>query len=249
MKLINGDALEEMQKIESESIDLICTDLPYGTTQNKWDVIIPLNDMWNCFNRIIKPKGNIVLTATQPFVSKLIMSNESMYKYDIIWEKSIGSGQLNINRQPLRVHESILVFYKEFGTYNEQLGKGTPYSIKRKCKGKSNYGAQRESSLVNTGTRRAKSIVKIQNPRIKNGHPTQKPLDLMKYIIKTWSNENDVVLDCCMGFGTTGVASKELNRDFIGIEKEISYFDAACKRIEIFKKNTKTKMESLIEIE
>jgi len=231
-KLINGECLKELKTLPEASINLIAVDLPYGTTQNKWDAIIPFDKMWDAFNRILVPNGIIVLTATQPFTSKLITSNIDNFKYEIIWEKTIGSGQLNIKRQPLRVHESILVFYKVFGTYNEQKTEGEPYKINRKIKSKGEgYGKQTNSSKENDGFRHAKSILKISNPRIKNGHPTQKPLALMEYIIKTFSNENDIVLDCCMGSGTTGEAAINLNRKFIGIELDKKYFEIAKIRI------------------
>lgn len=240
-----------MLKLDKQSIDLICVDLPYGTTQNDWDIIIPFDKMWDAFSHVLKNKGCIVLTAAQPFASKLITSNLDMYKYDMIWEKTIGSGQLNINKQPLRVHEHILVFYKEFGTYNEQLGVGTPYSIKRKAQAKSNYGAQKESSLENDGTRRARSVVKIKNPRIPNGHPTQKPIELMEYIINTWSNVNDTVLDCCMGSGSTGIAAIKLKRDFVGIEMKKEYYDLSYKQLmnPIIVQKKKKKNSLPIEIE
>lgn len=231
--LLKGDCLKEMEKIPKGSVHLICVDLPYGTTQNKWDEIIPLPEMWAAFERVLTPDGAVVLTATQPFTSKLVMSNPKEFKYELIWEKTIGSGQLNIKRQPLRIHESILVFYKKFGTYNEQKTKGEPYEINRKInfKGES-YGKQTDSSKKNDGFRHAKSVVKISNPRIKGGHPTQKPLELMEYLIKTYSNENDTVLDCCMGSGTTGVAAVNLKRKFIGIELDQNYFKVAEARID-----------------
>jgi len=230
--LLNKEAISSMKKIEENLVNLIAVDLPYGTTQNKWDEIIPFEDMWNSFNRILSPGGIIVLTASQPFSSKLIMSNLNNFKYEIIWEKTVGSGQLNIKRQPLKVHESILVFYKEFKTYNEQKTKGEPYSIKRKVKSTGeNYGKQVDSEKINEGFRHAKSVIKIANPRVKGGHPTQKPVALMEFIINTFSNVDDVVLDCCMGSGTTGVAARILNRKFIGIEKDEAYFKVAKQRI------------------
>jgi site-specific DNA-methyltransferase (adenine-specific) len=231
-KLINGDCLEEMSKLPNQSIHLIATDLPYGTTQNKWDEIIPFDKMWEQFNRIIKDDGIIVLTAAQPFSSKLIMSNIDNFKYEVIWEKTIGSGQLNIKHQPLRAHESILVFYNKKGTYNEQKTKGAPYKINRKIKSKGEgYGKQTNSKKNNDGFRHAKSVVKISNPRIKGGHPTQKPVALMEYIIKTYSNINDTILDCCMGHGTTGIAAINLDRKFIGIELDEKYFNKAQSNI------------------
>ncbi len=232
-QLFLGDALENMANLEKNSIDLILVDLPYGVTNNKWDIIIPFDAMWKEFNRIKKKNTAIVLTATQPFSSMLVMSNLKQFKYEVIWEKTICSGQLNVKHQPLRAHESILFFYDKIPTYNEQKTPGTPYSITRDAKyQENNYNSQKPTTKVNDGFRHAKSVVKVPNPRIKGGHPTQKPNSLLEQIIKTYSNENDVVLDCCMGSGSTGYAALKLNRKFIGIEKEQKYFDMATKNIE-----------------
>jgi len=233
LEIYNGDCISEMKKIKDKSVDMIATDLPYGTTKNKWDVIIPFEEMWAEFYRICKDNANMVFTASQPFTSLLISSNIKNFKYEIIWNKTLGSGQLNINRQPLKVHESILVFYKEFGTYNEQKTIGTPYKITRKLSkyGTTNYNTQDDHECINNGERRAKSVITISNPRIKGGHPTQKPVELMDYIIKTYSNEGDVVLDPTMGTGTTGVSAIKNKRSFIGIEKDEKYFSVAGERL------------------
>lgn len=233
MELWQGNCMNLMQNIKSGTVDLICVDLPYGVTQNKWDSILPLEEMWNQFNRIMKENGVVLLTATQPFTSILVMSNLKDFKYDLIWEKTIASGQLNVGHQPLRTHESILVFYKKKPTYNEQKSTGAPYSISRKAASKeNNYNSQRDSSKENTGFRHAKSVVKVSNPRIKGGHPTQKPQELMEYLIKTYSNEGDLVFDCCMGAGTTGVAAVTLKRNFLGIELNKVFFETSTHRIE-----------------
>lgn len=231
VSLYNDDAFDIMKHLANQSIDLICVDLPYGITQNKWDSILPLNPLWNEFNRIIKDYGAIVLTATLPFAAQLVYSNQKYFRYDWVWEKTVGSGQLNVARGPLRMHELILVFYKKTSTYNEQKTTGTPYKITRKIVENANYGLQKENSKVNVGFRHAKSVIKIANPRIKGGHPTQKPLELMEYLIKVYSNPGDIVLDCCMGSGTTGVAAKKLGRQFLGIEIDRTYFAAAERRI------------------
>lgn len=231
--LINDDCLNSMRDIVDGSIDLIAIDPPYGTTQNKWDIIIPFEPMWKEFKRIIKKNGVVVITATQPFVSYLITSNIEMFKYDIIWRKTIGSGQLNIKHMPLRVHEHILIFYKHRPTYNEQLTEGDPYEIIRPANYNPGcYGVQSEHNKINEGFRHARSVVDIRNPRIKNGYPTQKPVELMEYIIKTYSNEGDLVLDCCMGSGTTGIACINTGRDFVGIDNyDSNCFNKAVKRI------------------
>ena len=234
--LYQGDAFAFMSSIKDKDINLICTDLPYGITQNKWDSILPLDKMWTEFNRVITDRGAIVLTASQPFAAKLICSNESNFRYDLIWEKTIASGQLNVNRMPLRVHESILVFYKKTPVYNEQKTVGTPYRISRKITSNDNYGLQKANSKENDGYRHARSVIKISNPRVKGGHPTQKPLELMELLIKMYSKPGDTVLDCCMGSGTTGVAAQRLNRGFYGSELDKRYFAMAEKRIREEKK-------------
>jgi site-specific DNA-methyltransferase (adenine-specific) len=179
----------------------------------------------------------VVCTAAQPFTSRLILSNIDWYKYDLVWEKTIGSGQLNINRQPLRVHENIVVFYGKFGTYNEQRTSGKPYRIDRKTIDfVGNYGKQRDNTKINSGFRHAKSIIKISNPRIKNGHKTEKPVKLMEYIINAYSNKGDTILDFAMGRGTTGIACLNLKRNFIGMEISEEWY---YKTIERFKEQIK----------
>ena len=232
-RIIQGDCLELMSNIPDKSIDMILCDLPYGTTRNKWDVIIPLEPLWKEYERIIKDNGVISLTAVQRFASQLVMSRPKLFRYDLIWKKTIASGQLNVNNQPLRLHENILIFYKKLPTYNQQFTKGEPYSIKRKVtfKGES-YNKQSDSSKVNNGFRHPISILEIPNPRIKGGHPTQKPVELFKYLIKTYTNEGDIVLDNCIGVGTTAVACKQLNRNFIGIEISKEFCNISKKRLE-----------------
>lgn len=204
---------------------MIFCDLPYGITRNKWDIVIPLDKLWEQYERLIKANGAIVLTANQPFTSQLVMSNLKLFKYDIVWEKTISSNQLNVKSQQLRSHESILIFYDKKPTYNEQKTKGAPYKIKREGKyNDGNYNSQKESEKINNGYRHARSVIKISNPRIKGGHPTQKPVELIEYFVKTYTNEGDLVLDNCMGSGSTGIACKNLNRNFIGIENNEKYF-------------------------
>jgi site-specific DNA-methyltransferase (adenine-specific) len=231
IELINGECLEEMDKIDEKSIDAIITDLPYGVSKNNWDSVIDLKEMWCRFNRILKKNGIVILTASGKFVGQLMMSNMNMFKYDIIWEKTVCSGQLNVKKMPMRAHENILIFYNNHGIYNEQKTKGEPYKINRKNTTGTGYNTQKDSSKVNDGYRHARSVIKISNPRKKNGHPTQKPIELMEYLIKAYTNENDTVLDCCMGGGATGVACKNLNRKFIGIEIDKKYFDMSTENI------------------
>lgn len=231
-KVSLGDCLELMPKLDSNSIDLILADLPYGTTHNKWDSVIPLDKMWQEYERIIKPNGAIVLTAAQPFTAALIMSNPILFKYEWIWSKTIGSGQLNAKKQPLRTHESVLVFYKNPPTYNPQMTKGKPYHMKRKATYEGpGYNPQKPSETINEGLRLPKSVIQIANPRIKGGHPTQKPLELMEYMIKTYTNEGDVVLDNVLGSGTTAVAAINTKRHFIGFEMDENYYNISINRI------------------
>lgn len=192
--------------------------------------------MWTHIKRILKPKGIAVFTAVQPYTSVLVMSNLDWFKYDLVWQKTIGSGQLNVNRQPMRTHETVLVFYNNFGTYNEQTTLGNPYKIKRKMSQfQTSYGKQRDHESINEGTRRAKSVIKIKNPRVKGGHSTEKPVALMEYLIKTYSNPGEVVLDFAVGRGTTLVAAHNLGRRFIGIEKDNYWFEQASERLKNLK--------------
>lgn len=234
-----------MQTIPDESVDLILADLPYGTTQNDWDVVIPMQPLWEQYRRIIKPNGAIVLTAAQPFGSMLVMAAIDLFRYDLIWEKSIATGFLNANRMPLRGHESVLVFYKALPTYNPQkFILHTPSfkktnSTHRKT---TNYGDFDPSfpSGSTDGSRHPRSVFSVRyEPDFfdssKGGnrtvHPTQKPVALMEYLVRTYTNEGDTVMDNCMGSGTTGVAAVRCGRKFIGIERDASFFSAASERI------------------
>jgi site-specific DNA-methyltransferase (adenine-specific) len=227
IELIFADCLEYMPTIPDKSIDMILCDLPYGTTQNKWDSIIPLDKLWIEYRRICK--GLIVLTAAQPFTSVLVNSQLELFKYEWIWQKDNATGFLNAKKQPLRNHESILVFYKEQCLYIPQFTEGKPYTTKGNGP-TTNYGDQISTPTINEGKRYPLSIIKFTRDKDKV-HPTQKPVALMEYLIKTYTNEKAVVLDNCMGSGTTGVACKNLGRSFIGIEKDPSYFKIAEARI------------------
>ena len=230
--LYNGDCLEVMDKLIEKGIivDSIITDIPYGTTACKWDIIIPFDQMWERLNKIIKPNGAIVLFGSEPFSSALRISNIKNFKYDIIWEKEQSTNFQLAKKQIGKVHEIISLFYKKQPTYNPQMvevGKGWKSGSKSIIKHTNTYN--KPSSTTRT-TRYPKSIQKFNRDR--NGlHPTQKPVALMEYLIKTYTNENELVLDFTMGSGTTGVACKNLNRDFIGIELDKNYFNIAQKRI------------------
>lgn len=212
---------------------MILADLPYGTTRNKWDSVIDLDVLWPEYMRVIKPNGAIVLTAAQPFTSVLVTSNLPWFKYEWIWAKTIGSGQLNVKRQPLRTHESVLVFYNNQPTYHPQMTDGKPYTINRKSNAWNGrgYNEQRDHVAVNTGERYPKSVLAVPNPRIKGGHPTGKPVPLFEYLIRTYTNPGDVVLDNVIGGGTTGVAAVNTGRAFIGMEQDLEWVAAATMAI------------------
>ena len=237
-KIYHGDCLELMKDIPDKSIDMILCDLPYGTTRNKWDSIIPLEPLWEQYERIIKDRGMICLTASEPFASQLISSNYKLFKYDLIWDKKLPTGFLNAKRRPLRRHEQILCFYKKLPTYNPQMTNGEPYDKGIVKTFSSNYGKQTPVRAKNeTGERYPTSILEFSNANQKDKlHPTQKPVELFEYLIKTYTNEGDVVLDNCIGSGTTAIACINTNRFFIGIEKEKEYVDIANRRIEEHKR-------------
>ena len=234
--IYNEDCLIGMDKIPDKSIDMILCDLPYGTTQNKWDSIIPLDALWGQYERIIKDNGAIVLTATQPFSSLVVVSNMSIFKYEWIWNKSKVTGVLNAKKQPLRNHESVLVFYKSQPTYNPQgLSDCDIEEVTGVAKGKSssNYGkiSQTETGTYKrTKTGYPRSVLAVGSEGA-SFHPTQKPVALFEYLIKTYSNEGDTILDNCMGSGTTAIACINTKRKYIGFEMDKGYFDAANYRI------------------
>ena len=227
-KIHQGDCLEKMKEIEDKSVDMILCDLPYGTTQNKWDSIIDLRKLWKQYERIIKDNGAIVLTSQDKFTAKLILSNEKLHKYNLVWNKVLTAGFLNANRMPLRVHEDICIFYKKLPTYNPQKFKGKKNHSKGSMKTdvNNNYGKYGKVDNIETlgEMKHPQSIITFQKPHPSKAlHPTEKPVDLFEWLIKTYSNEGDLVLDNCAGSGTTGVACINLKRDFILIEKEEKY--------------------------
>ena len=240
-----GDCLERMKEIPDGSVDLIITDPPYGTTACKWDSVIPLEPMWEQLKRIIKPAGAVVLFGSQPFTSVLVASNLKMFKYEWIWEKAVGSNFAALKYQPMKEHENILVFCKGTTVYN-------PIKEERKGSGKQRQkaGYANSKATAKTGqfiggimdaTKRTNDYEELRYPssiqyfnnrdKDRGMHPTQKPVALMEYLIKTYTVEGETVLDCFMGSGTTGVACKNLNRNFIGIEKDETYFKIAQDRI------------------
>jgi site-specific DNA-methyltransferase (adenine-specific) len=226
-----GDCLEVMRQIPDKSVDAIICDLPYGTTACKWDSVIPFEPLWDAYKRVIKDNGAIALFASQPFTSALVMSNTKWFRYQWVWEKSRFANQMLAKVQPLKIHEDIVVFAKEKAIYNPQglveVNKVTKQGSKITD---NNGGGTRSTSYLQTHTNYPRSILRFASEG-KTVHPTQKPVDLVEYLVKTYTNEGDTVLDNCMGSGTTGVACKNLNRKFIGIEQDPTYFQIAKERI------------------
>jgi len=246
IQLINGDCLEEMKSIPDGSVDMVLADPPYGTTACEWDSIIPLESMWAHLRRVIKPNGAIVMTASQPFTTTLIGSNMPWFKYCWVWDKSAATGHLNAKKMPMKAHEDIPVFYASPPIYNPQKTTGHKRKVstaehKRGCVKTDCYG---EHGLVgyDSTERYPRTVLHFPTDKQKcRVHPTQKPVALMEYLIKTYTNEGETVLDFCMGSGTTGVACVNLNRNFIGIELDEFYFDDAAVRIDPTYRNPKDK--------
>jgi len=240
MKLYKGDCLEVMKTIQNKSIDAIITDPPYGTTACKWDSVIDFNLMWEQLNRIIKPDGAIVLFGSEPFSSALRMSNIKNYKYDWIWNKTQSTSFGLAKKQPMRTYENILVFYKKQCIYNPQMTPKERIIDDRKwvSDGKSvngNFSSKKKHKFIRTESY-PKNIININSTskecnNLHRVHPTQKPISLMEYLIRTYTKENKTVLDFTMGSGSTGVACKNTNRNFIGIEQDENYFNIAQQRI------------------
>ena len=246
-KIYNEDCLEGMKKLKDKSIDMILCDLPYGTTACKWDTIIPFGPMWKQYERLIKDDGVIVLTATQPFTSALVMSNPSLFRYDWVWEKESPTDFLNSNYKPLKKKEDILVFSKAtVGSLSKNKIRYYPQGVievnvdkknKPNSKWRKNKGYSEGNNVLNSEkpyrqkyTGYPTNIIKF--PRDKGAvHPTQKPVSLFEYLIKTYTMEGETVLDNCMGSGTTAIACLNTNRNFIGFELDENYFKIACERI------------------
>ena len=234
VELIQGDCLEKMKDIESNSIDMILTDPPYGTTACSWDTVINLDLMWLQLKRIVKSNSAIVMTASQPFTTILISSNIKMFKYEWIWEKSKSTGHALVKIRPLKSHENILVFCLNVEFYNPIRTKGVPYrGTSRNPKSEDIAFTIGPKRYDNKGNRYPKTNLKFKNAQFSDGtfHPTQKPVTLMEYLINTYTNKNQTVLDFTMGSGTTGVAAVNLDRNFIGIELDEKYFEIAKDRI------------------
>ena len=236
VNLYQGDCLDVMKDIPDKSVDMILCDLPYNistrkTTWNSWDCEIDLAKLWGQYNRIIKDNGAIVLFAQGLFVANVIMSNPNNYKYEWIWQKEQGTGFLNAKRMPLKNHENVLVFYKKQPTYNPQMREGTPYTTTKGSKSSNYCNSDKIVTTHNKGERYPLTTLYFKRDKDKL-HPTQKPVELLEYLIKTYTNEGETVLDNTMGSGSTGVACVNTGRNFIGIELDENYFNIAKERIE-----------------
>lgn len=233
VQLMQGDCLEQMKNIKTGTVNMILADLPYGTTMCKWDTVIPFELMWEEIKRVTTDNAAILLFAAAPFDKVLACSNLKMFRYEWVWEKPAATGFFNAKKMPLKAHENILVFYKKLPTYNPQKTTGHVRKVsKRKRKQSECYGKEFGTSSYDSTERYPRSVVVFPSDKQHNNlHPTQKPVALCEYLIRTYTNAGDMVLDFCMGSGTTGFAAKNLNRDFIGIEKDSSYFAIAEGRI------------------
>ena len=233
-KVFLQDCLKGMKNIPDKSINMILCDLPYGTTQCKWDTIIPFNELWEQYNRVITDNGAIVLTSAQPFTSILVSSNLKMFKYSWVWEKSKATGYLNAKKRPMIAHEDILVFSKKCPVYYPQKTEGEPYNKGEAHRPTEVYGKQKSILVKNTdGSRYPRTVQRFKTSESEGPviHPTQKPVALFEYLIKTYTKTGDLVLDNCMGSGTTAIACFNLNRNFIGFENDKKYAGLLEERI------------------
>jgi len=234
--LFNGDCLAILPNIPDGSVDMVLCDLPYGTTACHWDIVIPLKKLWAEYHRVCKRNAAMVFTASQPFTTDLISSNRKDFRYSLVWEKEQGTNFLNAKKHPLKIHEDVCIFYREPCTYNPVMGQGSPYVSGQGSVGTA-YGPGRKTVTVNAeGTRYPKSIIRYV--RETGHHPTQKPVGLLEYLIRTYTNAGDTVLDNTMGSGSTGLACQNLGREFIGIEKDADIFETARCRIAHIEKPT-----------
>lgn len=231
VQLLQGDCLELMKDIPDGSVDMVLADLPYGTTRNKWDSVIPLDKLLEQYLRILKQSGVICLHTDQPFTSKVVTSFRSIWRYELVWVKEKGSDFLNANRKPMKAHETIQVCYRGKPTFNKQRSEGNPYKARSGVHKSENWGAFNTGLHTDCtdGKRNPTTVLKFK--REKGLHPTQKPVSLLEYLIRAYTNEGETVLDNTMGSGSTGVAAVNTGRSFIGMELDPGYFETACKRI------------------
>lgn len=240
--VFHGDCLEIMKNITDESIDMILCDLPYGTTNCKWDIIIPFDKLWEQYERIIKPNGAIVLFGKNPFTAKLILSNEKLFRYELIWEKTRAGNNMQVCKQPSAIHENILVFYKKQPTYNDLKFKvDEKYIDKRKSINDSFYKSEHYQGVMkrkaDDGFRHPQSVLPFNSVWKKDMHPTEKPVEMFEWLIKTYSNEGETILDNCAGSGTTGEACEKTNRKYYLIELQEKWIERINQRIDKYKQS------------
>lgn len=231
--IYNEDGIAGMQRLPDKSIDMILCDPPYGTTHNRWDSVLPLDEMWAQYERVIKDNGAIVLFSQQPFTSTLVASNLKLFRYEWIWKKPMATGFLNVNRMPLRAHENILVFYKRLPTYHPQMWYGKPYSKSISMVPTTNYGQYTAvASKSKDGSRYPIDVIEVSNCQGKERgyHPTQKPVEILEYLINTYTDSGDIILDNCIGSGSTAVACINTGREYIGFETDPTYYQTALQR-------------------
>jgi site-specific DNA-methyltransferase (adenine-specific) len=229
-RFYHADCFEAMRELRAHSVDMILCDLPYGTTQNKWDSVLPLERLWAEYWRVAKPNAAVVLTAQAPFDKLLGASCLRHLKYEWIWEKFQGTGHLNAKKQPMKCHENVLVFYQEQCIYVPQMVEGKPYT-QASGRASTNYGAQVSVVTENKGERYPRSVIKIAHDKNTKIHPTQKPVALFEYLIKTYTNEGALVLDNTAGSGTTAIAAINTNRYWICVDADETYYNKAVERI------------------
>lgn len=231
INLMQGNCLDLIQTIPDKSIDMILCDLPYGTTKNKWDSVIDMQALWGGYNRVIKENGVIALFCDGLFMANLMLSQPKIWRYNLIWKKQQGCDFLNANRKPLKAHEEIAIFYKKQPVYNKQYWYGEPYKKTISGRKSENYGDyHRTASESKDGKRNPLTVLEFRYDKNKL-HPTQKPVALLEYLIRTFTDEGNMILDNCMGSGSTGIACINTNRNFIGMELDNEYFNIASKRI------------------
>lgn len=254
IKLIHGDCLEKMQELEDKSIDCIISDPPFGVTSQKWDQILSFDELWKQFNRVIKDNGAIIVFGKGIFSAKTILSNEKMYRYSLVWEKGQGIDFYHANKKPLNSHEDIMIFYKKPPTYNPQFWYSEPYKrIKLEHEADRNNIVKwnpkvRFDSISEDGRRYPLSVLKFPKGNREKDHPTQKPVALLEWLIKTYTNENETILDATCGSASTLIAAINTHRSSIGIELEDKYFDLSKKRIENHLSELENGLDFLFEV-
>lgn len=234
-ELLQGDCLELLRDVPAESVDMVLCDPPFGSTQNAWDCVIPTPPLWENLTRVCKPNAAMLFFSQMPFAAELVTSNRKMFRYEWIWQKSNKTGFLNAKKMPLKEHENILVFYQRLPTYNPQMQKGKTHTRNKSGSRSANYGKYFPLKSTTTDEYFPSDIISfpcIFHTNETQVHPTQKPVPLLEYLIRTYTDESETVLDCCMGSGSTGVAAINTGRGFVGIELDPGYFQIAQRRIQ-----------------